>query len=160
MEPQSTAVAAESKPYRPPVILVFGILTFVWCGFTLIGGMQMFAFTEIMPAAIPALIILLAGVKVAGVIRMFGMWKQGFYLYTFGELAGYLVQFWSNKYSEDLLAYSVEVMIEKGVSQSYIDSTLEYAQIGQDNAGWFLAISLAFSAAWIAVYGSQLKKMR
>jgi hypothetical protein len=152
--------AEPEKPARPTVVLVFGILSIVGCSLMILFTIPTFGFTMIIPVACILLSMLMQVLKIVGVAQMFGMRKMGFYLYTFGELASYLVGLWQSKYNEELTDYMIEMYEQQGMSQAQLDQIQSMTDLGNQWMVPLMIISLALSALWIGVYASHLKSMK
>jgi hypothetical protein len=138
---------------RPPVILVFAILTFIWSGISFLTFLILSVRIEdqvLFPVYVSLLTMLGSGAKIVGASMMIPMKKWGFWLYAIAE--GFLVVMWYASIQpvrENL--YELSAINFQGKSQDYYEMA----------ASWhvFPTFFVVFSIAWITVYASQLKKM-
>lgn len=133
---------------RPTILTVFGILTFVGAGLTILSGLFSMVNTSGlemlgMPIYIPILQVLLSGVKIFGVIEMFKLRKNGFYFYTISEIAMVILGIMSFKYSARAFAIMPGGMSEMG----------DMILVGQ------IIFTIVMSGLWIGIYAAQLKHM-
>lgn len=139
-----------NQPQQRPVILtVFGVLTLVAAGLTILSSLMGFMpnpTAEAMGIAPPKYTyivgILLAGGKIYGVLQMFKMQRQGFFIYTISEVASVLMTFLNLKTSMRAMTF-VPGMDELTGPIMIIS----------------IIMTLVFSGLWIGIYASQLKKM-
>ena len=147
--------AATEQNKRPAVILVFAILTFVGSGFTLLFSLGMLAPAEQVDFVFPAWIglgtfFLTAG-KIVGAAFMIPMKKMGFWLYTSCEMGLIGIWFAALAPLKELCHALGEINYEGKGAQYHEMAGMVYV---------LPAMMLPFSIAWIAVYGSQINKMK
>lgn len=140
-----------TKPERPTIITVFAIFTIIGCAFTMLS---VFIPTDLFtsglnnaPPTPPQWITYVGGalalLKLLGALQMLQMKRLGFYMYAVGETAAAIVSIISARIMIDLLA---------GI---HMPGPIDMELILIGTTGFNLLLSILF----IAVYGSQLKKM-
>jgi hypothetical protein len=141
----------ETKPERPTIITVFAIFTIIGCAFSMLS---VFIPTDLFtrgldsaPPTPPQWIAFVAGalalLKLLGALQMLQMKRLGFFMYAAGETASAVLTIISARITIDLL------------SGMNIPGPIDMELILIFTTGFNLLMSVLF----IAVYGSQLKKM-
>lgn len=138
----------EQPKQRPTILTVFGILTFVMAGFTVLGflaglftrGMSV---AEQPPIIYSIIAVLLAGGKVYGVMEMFKLQRQGFFIYTGAEVLSFIL-----------------AMVQIPYTMASFDSIPgAMGNLGSMIIVLSVLINLVFSGLWIGIYAAQLKHM-
>jgi hypothetical protein len=138
----------EQPKQRPTILTVFGILTFVMAGLTVLGFFAGLFSRGMSSAAQPPIIysiiaLLLAGGKVYGVMEMFKLHRQGFFIYTGAEVLSFILAM-------------VQIPYTMG-SLDTLPGTM--GNLGSLIIVLSVIINLVFTGLWIGIYASQLKHM-
>lgn len=140
---------------RPPVIMVFAILTFIWGGISLIASLGFMSPNPEWDFQFPMWIgmgtfFLTAG-KVVGAAFMIPMKKIGFWFYTGCEVGLIGIWFAAIGPMKEFFNYLGDI--------GYDGKTDDWFKTAEA-AYMFPVLLLPFSIAWIAVYGAQSSKMK
>lgn len=150
----------EEKPFRPPVILVFAILTFIGSGYELLTSNVYFGMTDFLPMILPLSIIFFLVLKIVSAAKMLKMKKSGFYLYTAGELGYYIPSIILLKYQEQILQYFYDWAEKMNAPQDSLDQFSQAIVEGSEFEIIIWTFTISATIAWIAVYASKFHKMK
>lgn len=141
----------EQPKQRPTLLTVFGILTFIGSGFTILGlfgalftrGMvSQYSFVEQPPIIYSVIGALLAGGKIFGVIQMFKLQRQGFFIYAGAEALTFIL-----------------AMVQIPYSAAAFDFMPGMGNFGTAAIILGIVFNLIFSGLFIGIYASQLKHL-
>lgn len=142
----------EQPKQRPTLLTVFGILTFIGSGFAILGVLinvftrnmvsEMSPFVEQPPIIYGIIGALLAGAKIFGVIQMFKLQRQGFFMYAGAEVLTFIL-----------------AMVQIPYSTAAFDVMPGMENFGNLVMIFAILFNLIFTGLFIGIYASQLKHM-